>query len=128
VGSGEDYRALIQDLRFRCKGRRKFREISDFLSHRDVRDRGPVTNLVRDIFVSARVFAMILGNQIPTVAEARAAAHANLRLATDATIAAECAMSRKVPHSLSTMQQICSPEAFIRAIASGLFSTYMATA
>ena len=94
VGSGEDYRALIQDLRFRCKGKRKFREVSDFLSHRDVRDRGPVTNLVRDIFVSARVFAMILGNQIPTVADARAAAHANLRLTTDATIAAECAMSR----------------------------------
>lgn len=90
-----DFQALFQGLRFRSKGRKRFRDIADFIAHRDVRDRGAVAELVRDIFASGRVYAMAAAGQAPSPADASAAGHANLRRATDASITATCAMTRK---------------------------------
>ena len=95
TGSSEDYKTLFLDLRFKTKGKKRFRDIADFIAHRDVRDRGAIAELVRDIFVSARVFTMFMGGQVPSPEEARAAARANIRLATDQAIASDCAMTRK---------------------------------
>lgn len=50
---------------------------------------------MRDVFASARVFTMAAMGQAPSPEEARLAGHANLRLATDAAIAAKCAMNRR---------------------------------
>lgn len=91
----EDFRSLFLDLRFRTKGRARFRDVADFIAHSDLRDRGQVAELVRDIYSAARVFNMILSGIVPSPAEARAAAHANLRLTTDDLIASYCAKSRK---------------------------------
>lgn len=91
----EDYHALFLELRFRTKGHVKFRDVADFIAHRNVRDRGQIAQLVRDIFVAARVFQMMMLNIVPSPDEAREAAHANLRLATDAAITNYCATSRQ---------------------------------
>lgn len=97
--SAADFQALFQGLRFRSKGRRRFREIADFIAHPDQRDRGPIADLVRDVFESARVFTMVAGGRVPSADEARAAGHANLRLATDISISSLCAMNRKAAGS-----------------------------
>jgi hypothetical protein len=94
-GTAADSQALFQGLRFRSRGRRRFRDIADFIAHPDIRNQGAVAELVRDVFEGARVFTMIAGGLVPSPDEARAAGHANLRLATEAAIAKQCAMSRK---------------------------------
>jgi hypothetical protein len=95
AAGSSDFQALFQGLRFRSRGRRRFRDVADFIAHPDVRDRGAVAELVRDVFTSARVFTMIAAGQTPSAEEARVAGHANLRLATDADVAAQCATRRK---------------------------------
>ena len=95
LATAADFQALFQGLRYRSRGRRRFRDIADFIAHLDQRDRGPIAELVRDVFESARVFTMVAAGRIPAADEARAAGHANLRLATDASISSVCAMNRK---------------------------------
>ena len=95
AGTTDDFKTLFLELRFKTKGRKRFRDVADFIAHRDVRDRGAIADIVRDIFISARVFTMFAGGQVPSAEEARAAAHANLRLTTDQNIAADCATTRK---------------------------------
>lgn len=95
TAAASDFQALFQGLRFRSRGRRRFRDIADFIAHPEVRDRGAIAELVRDVFTSARVFTMIAAGQAPSSEEARLAGHANLRLATDAAISGQCAMGRK---------------------------------
>jgi hypothetical protein len=93
--AADDFKALFLDLRFRSRGRKRFRDMADYIAHREVRDRGMIAELVRDIFVSARVFMKFAMGDVPSSEEARAAGHANLRLVTDRAIAQDCAMSRK---------------------------------
>lgn len=92
----DDFKTLLLELRFKSRGRKRFRDIADFVAHREIRDRGAIAELVRDIFVSARVFTMLACGQVPSEDEAQAAAKANLRLATDLEIAEQCAMTRRV--------------------------------
>jgi hypothetical protein len=91
----DDFKSLFLELRSSAKSRSRFREIGDFIAHRDIRDRGPIANLVKDIFLSARVFLMIASGLMPSPEEAREAARANIRLDKDEAIRTKFAMRRQ---------------------------------
>lgn len=79
----EDLDRLFLDQRETSHGKESFREIGDFLAHRDQRSKGPVTQRVRDIFTSFRVWSLGLRRLRPTLDDLRAAGLANLSLLTD---------------------------------------------
>ncbi len=79
----EDLDRLFLDQRESSHSRESFREIGDFLAHRDRRSKGPVTQRVRDIFTSFRVWSLGLRRLNPTLDDLRAAGLANLSLSTD---------------------------------------------
>lgn len=87
-GRIEDLDRLFLDQRERSHGRASFRELGDFLAHRDQRTKGPVTQRVRDVFTSFRVWSMPLRSLTPSPSDLLDAGKANLRLYSDAEIAA----------------------------------------
>ncbi len=82
----EDLDRLFLDQRESSHGRESFREIGDFLAHRDQRSKGPVTQRVRDVFTSFRVWSLGLRGIRPTLDDLRTAGLANLSLSTDEEI------------------------------------------
>jgi len=97
----DDIDRLFLALRERSHGRASIKEIGDFVAHRDQREKGPVTQKVRDIFVSFHSWARISVARLPfTLADIRKVSEANLRIATDAQIQARLGLSRGVAKSV----------------------------
>jgi hypothetical protein len=93
-GRSEDFGSLFVELRAKTYGSKRFREIGDFVGHRDVRNRGLIVDVVRDFASSMELFIEMSGNKPPSLEVACAGAKANLRLSTDEQIASTCAMSK----------------------------------
>lgn len=79
----EDLVRIFLDLRGRCFGKPCFREVGDFIAHRDERSKGFVTQTARHLFTSMDVWSMKLREIEPTIENIFDAAKANLFLATD---------------------------------------------
>jgi hypothetical protein len=93
-GNVEDLDRLFLEQRQSFHGKESFRELGDFLAHRDERNKGPVTQRVRDIFTSFRVWSLGLRGVQPTEDDLRSAGLANLRLLTDQELKERCGMHR----------------------------------
>jgi hypothetical protein len=91
----EDLDRLFLDQRERCHGRKHFREIGDFLAHRSLRNKGPVTAVIQDIMTSFRVWSMPMRGEAHKLEDICEAGEANLRLMTDTQIRAGCGMRRR---------------------------------
>lgn len=97
----EDLDRLFLALRDRPSARSSVREIGDFVAHRDQREKGPVTQKARDIFISLQSWVRISVLCEPfTLADIRRVAEANLRVATDAQLAARLGLKRAVIKSV----------------------------
>lgn len=97
----EDLDRLFLALRDRPGARSSVREIGDFVAHRDQREKGPVTQKARDIFISLQSWIRISVLCEPfTLADIRRVAEANLRVATDAQLAARLGLKRAVVKSV----------------------------
>jgi len=79
----EDLVRIFLDLRGRSYGKPCFREIGDFIAHRDERSKGLVTQTARHMFTSMNVWSMKLRKIDATIEDILDAAKANLFLATD---------------------------------------------
>jgi hypothetical protein len=77
----DDLVRFYLDLRERTHGRASFREIGDFVAHRGDRNRGPVTQVARDVITSVGVWSLGFRDKKPTYPELAQAARANFRLA-----------------------------------------------
>ena len=91
----DDLDQLYLSQRDRAHGRASFREIGDFVAHRGERSKGPITQQVRDVFTSFRVWSLGLRGRRPTLADLRAAGAANLRLLTDEKVEAGTGLRRE---------------------------------
>ena len=85
-----DLDRLYLGLRERSRGFEAVREIGNFVAHRDVRNKGLVTQVGRDVFTSVDVWSMGLRGLTPSLADISRAADANLRLASEAQLKAGC--------------------------------------
>lgn len=90
-----DLDRLFLGQRDRAGNRACFREIGDFIAHRDTREKGLVTQVGRDIFTSVEVWSLKMRGRDPSWADIARAAHANLRLASDEQLKAGCGCQRK---------------------------------
>lgn len=90
----DDLDRFYLDLRQRTHGRSSFREIGDFVAHRGERNRGPVTQLVRDVITSVGVWSLALRGKKATYPELAQAARANFRLASDKQLKEGCGLKR----------------------------------
>lgn len=79
----EDLVRIFLDLRNRCLGKPCFREIGDFVAHRDERTKGLITQTARHLFTSMDVWSMKLRNVEVSMEDIFNAANANLSIATD---------------------------------------------
>lgn len=91
-----DLDRLFLGQRARAHGRACFREIGDFVAHRDTREKGVVTDVGRDVFTSVDVWSMDLRGLKPSAADLARAANANLRLASDKQLQEGCGCRRAV--------------------------------
>lgn len=92
--NAEDLDRLFLDQRESSHGTESFREVGDFLAHRDQRSKGPVTQRVRDIFTSFRVWSLGFRGLKPTLEDLRTAGFANLSLSTDEELRLGCGLRR----------------------------------
>ena len=90
-----DLDRLFLGLRDRSFGRASVREVGDFVAHRGQREKGPVTERVRDTFGSFQVWLRGVLGQTPSPEDVRRAAEANLRLATDAQLHENLGLRRR---------------------------------
>jgi hypothetical protein len=92
----DDLDRFYLDLRERTHGRASFREIGDFVAHRGERNRGPVTQVARDVITSVSIWSLGLRGKKPTYSELAQAARANFRLASDKQLRDGCGLKRPV--------------------------------
>jgi hypothetical protein len=92
----EDVDRLFLGQRARARNRACFREIGDFVAHRDVREKGLITQVGRDIFTSVDVWSLKLRDRDPSRADISRAAHANLCLASDEQLESGCGCRRVI--------------------------------
>jgi hypothetical protein len=111
----DDLDRLYLGLRDRAFGRASVREIGDFVAHREQREKGPVTNRVRDIFISLESWVRGVEGQLPTIPELRKVAAANLRIATDTQLQTRVALRRQTASSVL--------EQGIRKLEKGIYPT-----
>lgn len=90
----EDLDRLFLGLRDRHHGRTGFREIGDFVAHREERQKGLVTQISRDVFTSVSIWSLGLRGRKPTRADIAEAAWANFRLASDLQLKRGCGLQR----------------------------------
>lgn len=95
-----DLDRIFLGLRDRCYGLATIREIGDFVAHRDQREKGPVTDKVRDIQLSLESWLRQGEGRFPDLAAAKRISAANLRTATDAQLAARLGLRRDVVKSV----------------------------
>jgi hypothetical protein len=91
----DDLDRLYLGQRQRSGNRPAFREIGDFVAHRDGRDKGLLTQTARDVFVSFDVWSLGLRRLEPSRDDIVRAAEANLRLASDEQLKAGCGVGRQ---------------------------------
>jgi hypothetical protein len=96
----DDLDRLFLGLRDRSHGRESVREIGDFVAHRNQREKGPVTQKARDVFLSFHSWFRIRSGQPFDLAHIRKVSAANLRVATDDQIAARLGLTRSVAKSV----------------------------
>lgn len=89
-----DLDRLFLGLRARAGPQSCFREIGDFVAHRDTREKGLITQRGRDVFTSVDVWSLKMRGRDSTWADISRAARANLRLASDKQLEAGCGCQR----------------------------------
>ena len=89
-----DFDRLFLGLRSRAASKPCFRELGDFVAHRDTREKGFLTQVGRDVFISLDVWSMKTRGIEPTFSDLRRAADANLRLANDVQMSEGCGCSK----------------------------------
>ncbi len=89
-----DLDRLFLGLRARAGAQACFRELGDFVAHRDTREKGLITQCGRDVFTSVDVWSLKMRGRDPTWVDISRAAHANLRLASDKQLQAGCGCQR----------------------------------
>jgi hypothetical protein len=94
-----DLDRLFLGLRDRSGGRACFREVGDFVAHRDTREKGIVSQVGKDVFTSVDVWSLTMRGITPTFADVTRAAHANLRVATNEQLKARCGCNREAARS-----------------------------
>ena len=95
-----DLDRIFLGLRDQCHGLASIREIGDFVAHRDQREKGAVTNTVRDIHLSLDSWLHQGEGRFPDLAKAKRICAANLRTATDAQLDARLGLRREVVRSV----------------------------
>jgi len=85
---------LFLGQRDRAWNKSCFREIGDFIAHRDKREKGLVTQVGRDVFTSLEVWSLGLRGRTPSLDDIERAARANLRLASDEQLKTGCGCRR----------------------------------
>jgi hypothetical protein len=96
----EDLDRIFLGLRDRSYGLASIREIGDFVAHRHEREKGPVTDKVRDIQLSLESWLKQGEGRFPDLAAATRIGAANLRTATDAQLTARLGLKRDVVKSV----------------------------
>jgi len=91
-----DLDRIFLGLRARCYGLASIREIGDFVAHRDQREKGPVTDKVKDIQLSLESWLAQGDGKVPDLASAKRISAANLRTATDVQLDARLGLRREV--------------------------------
>lgn len=103
--SGERRREDLHELYLALRENRgagdSVREIGDFVAHRTERTKGPVTQVVRDVFTSADVWLGSLIGKPRSWADFRPAIEANLRIATNEQIKLRLGLRREVARSVA---------------------------
>lgn len=94
-----DLDRIFLGLRNHCYGLATIREIGDFVAHRDQREKGPVTDKIRDIQLSLESWLKQGEGRFPDLATAKRISAANLRTATDAQLDARLNLRREVVKS-----------------------------
>jgi len=89
-----DLDRIYLGLRSRSRSHHGFREIGDFVAHRDTRDKGMLSQTTRDVFTSFDVWSLGLREKRPSLADIERASAANLRLATDEQLKQGCGCGR----------------------------------
>ncbi|TPW03962.1 MAG: Uncharacterized protein FD125_1369 [bacterium] len=92
----DDLDRLYLGLRGRSQGCPAVQEIGDFIAHRDLREKGMITQVGRDVFTSVDVWSMTLRKLNVGRDDFIRAAEANLRLASDEVIRAGVGSSRQM--------------------------------
>lgn len=95
-----DLDRMFLGLRDRCYGLASIREIGDFVAHRDQREKGPVTDTVRDIQLSLESWLRQGEGKAPDLPLAKRISAANLRTATDVQLAQRLGLRREVVKSV----------------------------
>lgn len=95
-----DLDRIFLGLRDRCHGLASIREIGDFVAHRDQREKGAVTDTVRDIHLSLDSWLHQGEGRFPDLAKAKRICAANLRTATDAQLDARLGLRRELVRSV----------------------------
>jgi hypothetical protein len=90
-----DLDRLFLGLRGRADNQACFREIGDFVAHRDTREKGLITRVGRDVFTSVDVWSQKLRGSDPSWADISRAALANLRLASEEQLQVGCGCQRQ---------------------------------
>lgn len=96
VHRAEDLDRLFLDQRDRHHGKSCFREIGDFVAHRQERQKGLVTQVAGDVFTSVRVWSLGLRKKTASRADIAQAAWANFRLASDLQLKQGCGLRRAI--------------------------------
>jgi hypothetical protein len=89
-----DLDRLFLALRERAHERECFRELGDFVAHREERQKGLVTQTGRDLFTSIDVWSLGLRGQKPSINDITRAAWANFRLASESQLKEGCGLQR----------------------------------
>ncbi|WP_170428155.1 hypothetical protein [Ruegeria arenilitoris] len=85
----EDIAKLYAGKRFNSYGRASFRELADFAAHPDIRNRGPVTDRVRDMRTTFKpLYDKALKNEGADFKDVVARIESNFRMASDEQISA----------------------------------------
>lgn len=92
----DDLSHIYLGLRDRTGGRKTFRDMGDFVAHRQERNQGELQGIAKDIFTSFSVWASGLNGQMPPLEAMIRCARANIKLATDKQIKDLCHCRRDV--------------------------------
>ncbi len=98
----EDLDQIFLALRDRSHGHPEIREVGDLVAHRDRRERGPVTETVRNIHLSLDSWLHQGEGRLPDLAKVKRICSANLRTATDEQLNARLGLRREVVKSVLT--------------------------
>jgi hypothetical protein len=96
----EDLDRIFLGVRGRAGCRASLREIGDFVAHRDQREKGPITQRVRDLAVTCHSWIWQQFGRGPSLEQAVFVAEANLRIARDSQLDDKFKLTRAVVRSV----------------------------